>query len=142
MEKRTKSCIFPTKQEQYNHHFQQICPHFGQYFKKFFRMKKILLKFSQFGCEVVEYTSSLPYYSSMCFNVERKLTNTSRCPSENIAFQGIFLLKIQEIYQKKNKISSLKNLKNTFGRWVFCTEHKGIKNARNIAALTIQNILA
>ena len=35
---------------------------------------------------------------------------------------------------KKNKICSLKNLKNTFGGRAFCTEHKGIKNARNIAA--------
>ena len=34
---------------------------------------------------------------------------------------------------KKDKICTLKNLKNTFGGRVFCKEHKGIKNARNIA---------
>ena len=38
---------------------------------------------------------------------------------------------------KKNKICSLKNLKNTFGGRVSCKELKGIKNARNIAVYNI-----
>ena len=41
---------------------------------------------------------------------------------------------------KKNKICSLKNLKNTFGGRVFCKEHKGIKNARNIAVNPMTNV--
>ena len=85
-------------------------------------------------CHFVRFRKINLQVSSKCFNVDRKFTNNSQFLSENFAFQGIFLIKIQQIYQKKDKICSLKNLKNTFGGRVFCKEHKGIKNARNIAA--------
>ena len=127
MEKRTKTWIFPTKKEHFHHYFQQICPHLGQHScggKNIVRFWKINL----------QNTSSLLNYFLQCGLMLKENLQTHPNPLWNIAFQGFFLLKVPQIFPRKNKIISLKNLKNTYWRWVFCKEHKGIKNARNIAA--------
>ena len=55
----------------------------------------------------------------------RKFSNSERFSHES-----------QANLPEKDKICALKNLKNTSWDRVFCKEHKGIKNARSIAAVS------
>ena len=85
-------------------------------------------------CEVVrlisQVSSTIFFNVFQCWKKSHKITLMSIrkcCISRYLSPQSTANV------PKKNKIGSLKNLKNTYWRWVFCKEHKGIKNARNIA---------
>lgn len=98
------------KKEQKQGFFQPKKNNFITIFSKFskiFKVENIFFRLCHFVSSrmnlFTKYLKSPQLFSSNCFNVDRKFIYTSHNQSENFAFQGIFLINVQQIYQKRTK---------------------------------------